>query len=105
MDHFQQYKLNDLLGRGYDKQTALNALNICDWDLPQAKTYLLSQPGARNEQDELSRAIEMSKSQDGIQNYQRANELQFLADLEPCTLEDRARIGNTPVGLKNIGNT
>jgi len=41
----------------------------------------------------------------GFLNIKSNNELQFLADLEPCTLEDRQRVGKTPVGLKNIGNT
>ena len=47
----------------------------------------------------------MSKSQDGVNQFQLNSQMQFLADLEPCTLEERQRIGTTPVGLKNIGNT
>jgi uncharacterized UBP type Zn finger protein len=47
----------------------------------------------------------MSKTAEGIGQFQNGNELNFLSDLEPCTLEERRRIGSTPVGLKNIGNT
>ena len=57
------------------------------------------------EQNELKRAIEMSQSTDGIGKFQYKNEMNFLTDLEPMTLEERQRIDSTPVGLKNIGNT
>lgn len=61
--------------------------------------------GGRQEDDELKRALEMSKSVEGIGIYQQRQEMNFLSDLEPLTLEERQRIGTTPVGLKNIGNT
>lgn len=106
MDQFQNFKVNNLIENGYSRDMAINALNIWDWDLSQARNYLISQGGgARREDDELNRIIEMSKSQDGINTYQHRNEMNFLSDLEPLTLEDRQRIGTTPVGLKNIGNT
>lgn len=47
----------------------------------------------------------MSKTEEGIGQFQHTNQMNFLADLEPLTLEERQRIGTTPVGLKNIGNT
>lgn len=106
MNEYQAFKVQDLVGKGFARQMAIDALNMCDWDLTQARNYLQSQGGgAREEQDELKRALEMSKSTTGINNFQTNNQMNFLSDLEPLTLEERQRIGNTPVGLKNIGNT
>lgn len=47
----------------------------------------------------------MNQTNEGIDNFQMQNTMQFLADLEPFTLEERERLDTTPVGLKNIGNT
>lgn len=90
MDQFQNFKINNLIESGHSQAAAVDALNICDWDLTQARNYLKAQGNTgKEEQDELSRAIEMD----------------FLSDLEPLTLENRLREENIPVGLKNIGNT
>jgi hypothetical protein len=71
MDQFQSFKLENLLESGYKKDLALNALNIWDWDLSQARNFLASQGSpSTGQDDELKRALEMSKSQDGISQYQ-----------------------------------
>lgn len=106
IDQFQSFKVNNLVESGYTQEAAINALNIWDWDLSQARNFLQSHSGnSKQEDDELKRIMELSKSQEGIGQFQYRNEMNFLADLEPLTLEERQRIGNMPVGLKNIGNT
>lgn len=105
MDQFQKFKIKSLVESGYSNDVAVNALNIWDWDLSQAKIFLRSQEPLLKQDEDLRKVIEISKNEAGVNMYQQNHESSFLRDLEPLSLENRLRSDNTPVGLKNIGNT
>ena len=58
MDQFQQYKIQNLVDSGYTQQNALNALNICDWDLSQARNFLKTQEfSGKSDEREYKKAL------------------------------------------------